>query len=93
VVWPDLFHGNGDFDFDCVCVDAPEIREPRGALLHASHHLYIQAMFTPLTRNTGKTAWFIDEFGAILPLVTVVFGIYFWNMRNQLARPGPGIES
>src|SRR5256885_5040608 len=41
-----------------------------GALLHASHNLYIQAIFTPLTRNTGKTAWFIDEFAAVLPLVT-----------------------
>jgi membrane protease YdiL (CAAX protease family) len=39
------------------------------AILHASHNLYIQAIFTPLTRNTGKTAWFIDEFGAILPIV------------------------
>src|SRR5271167_1758860 len=34
-----------------------------GALLHASHNLYIQGIFAPLTRNTGKTAWYIDEFG------------------------------
>ena len=55
-----------------------------GALLHASHNLYVQAIFTPLTRNTGKTAWFIDEFGAVLPLVTVAFAIYFWRRRNEL---------
>jgi membrane protease YdiL (CAAX protease family) len=55
-----------------------------GALLHASHNLYVQAIFTPLTRNTGKTSWFVDEFGAALPLVTVGFAIYFWTRRNEL---------
>lgn len=55
-----------------------------GALLHASHNLYVQGIFTPLTRNTGKTAWFIDEFGAVLPLITVCFAIYFWRRRTEL---------
>jgi hypothetical protein len=57
-----------------------------GALLHASHNLYVQGIFTPLTRNTGKTAWFIDEFGAILLLVVLGFGIYFWSRRNEVTR-------
>jgi uncharacterized protein len=57
-----------------------------GALLHASHNLYIQAIFTPLTRDTGKTAWFIDEFGAVLPLVTIAFAVYFWRRRGELER-------
>jgi uncharacterized protein len=55
-----------------------------GAILHASHNLYIQAIFTPLTRNTGKTAWFIDEFGAVLPVVVAAFAIYFWSRRKEL---------
>jgi membrane protease YdiL (CAAX protease family) len=55
-----------------------------GALLHASHNLYIQEIFNPLTRNTGKTAWFIDEFGAVLPVMAVGFAIYFWRRRNEL---------
>lgn len=63
-----------------------------GALLHASHNLYIQGIFTPLTRNTGKTAWFIDEFGAILPLVTLGFAIYFWRRRNELTQGDAGIS-
>jgi membrane protease YdiL (CAAX protease family) len=54
------------------------------ALLHASHNLYIQAILTPLTTNTGKTAWFIDEFGAVLPLVVLVFAVYFWSRRKEL---------
>jgi uncharacterized protein len=55
-----------------------------GAMLHASHNLYIQAILTPLTTNTGKTAWFIDEFGAVLPLVVAAFAIYFWSRRKEL---------
>jgi membrane protease YdiL (CAAX protease family) len=55
-----------------------------GAILHGSHNLYIQGIFTPLTRNTGKTAWFIDEFGCVLPLVAVAFAIYFWSKRREL---------
>lgn len=64
-----------------------------GALLHASHNLYIQGIFTPLTRNTGKTAWFIDEFGAVLPLVALAFGIYFWRRRTELSRTSTNPEA
>jgi len=55
-----------------------------GAILHASHNLYIQGIFTPLTRDTGKTAWFIDEFGLVLPLVMTAFAIHFWRRRHEL---------
>lgn len=55
-----------------------------GAILHGSHNLYIQGIFTPITRNTGKTAWFIDEFGCVLPLVAIAFAIYFWSKRQEL---------
>ena len=55
-----------------------------GAILHASHNLYVQAIFTPMTQNRGKTAWFIDEFGAVLPLVTILFAIYFWRRRREV---------
>jgi CAAX protease family protein len=54
------------------------------AILHGSHNLYVQAIFTPLTRDTGKTKWFIDEFGCVLPLVAVAFAIYFWTKRREL---------
>jgi membrane protease YdiL (CAAX protease family) len=55
-----------------------------GAILHGRHNLYIQGIFTPITRNTGKTAWFIDEFGCVLPLVAIAFAIYFWSKRREL---------
>jgi membrane protease YdiL (CAAX protease family) len=53
-------------------------------LLHASHNLFIQAIFTPLTIDTGNTKYFIDEFGVILPIVCVGFAIFFWTKRNEL---------
>jgi membrane protease YdiL (CAAX protease family) len=55
-----------------------------GAILHASHNLYIQGVFTPSTGDTGKTAWYIDEFGCVVPLVTIAFAIYFWTRRREL---------
>ena len=55
------------------------------ALLHASHNLYVQSIFTPLTHNSGNTPWFIDEFGVVLPIVTIAFAIFFWSRRGELA--------
>ncbi len=60
-----------------------------GAMLHASHNLFVQAIFTPLTRNTGTTAWYIDEFGAVLPAIAIVFAIYFWRRRHELPLSEP----
>lgn len=55
-----------------------------GVILHATHNLFIQAIFTPLTKDTGKTAYYIDEFGIVLPVVTVAFAIYYWSRRDEL---------
>lgn len=52
-------------------------------ILHASHNLFVD-VFTPLTADRGKTAWYIEEFGAVIPLVTVVLAIYFWGRRKEL---------
>jgi membrane protease YdiL (CAAX protease family) len=56
-----------------------------GVLLHASHNLFIQTFFSPLTTNTGKTAYFIDEFGCVLPVVSIAFAIYFWSRRREVS--------
>jgi CAAX protease family protein len=70
------------------------------AILHGAHNLYIQNIFTPLTRNTGKTNWFIDEFGVVLPMVVIAFAVYFWRRRAELPigntdlmNPSPIIET
>ena len=53
-------------------------------ILHASHNLFIQRLFTPLTSNTGKTAWIMDEFGIGLAIITLILGIYFYTRRGEL---------
>ena len=52
--------------------------------LHATHNTFIQNIFTPLTEDTGKTAYFIDEFGIVIPIIAIGFEIYFWKKRNEL---------
>jgi membrane protease YdiL (CAAX protease family) len=59
-----------------------------GVLLHASHNLFIQAVFTRLTSDTGNTKYFIDEFGCVLPLVSVVAAIVFYGKRKELEGVG-----
>lgn len=53
-------------------------------ILHATHNLYIQQIFTPLTLGNNNTPWFIGEFGVVLPMVTIVFAIYFIYRRKEL---------
>ena len=55
-----------------------------GVLLHASHNLFIQSFFTPLTQPNAKSPWYYDEFGAVVPAVILVFAIYFWSRRKEL---------
>jgi CAAX protease family protein len=55
-----------------------------GVILHAAHNLFIQGIFTPLTYDTGKTKYFTDEFGIVLPIVCIGFAVYFWIRRKEL---------
>ena len=55
-----------------------------GVILHASHNLFIQAIFTPLTIDTGNTKYFYDEFGIVLPVISLILAIYFWSRRGEL---------
>lgn len=54
-------------------------------LLHASHNLYIQGIFGPLTENTRFTKYFAGEFGAVLAVVGLLTGLLFWRHRSSLA--------
>lgn len=54
------------------------------ALLHASHNLFVQTIFTPLTIQTKITPYIIDEFGVGLALAGVVVALVFWQKRWQL---------
>ncbi|MCU0638770.1 MAG: CPBP family intramembrane metalloprotease [Candidatus Krumholzibacteria bacterium] len=54
-------------------------------VLHASHNLFIQGIFTPLTADTGITAWVIGEFGAGLAILLALTAWLFWRMRAEPA--------
>ena len=55
-------------------------------LLHSSHNLFVQTVFTPLTSDTGITAYVIDEFGVGLAIAFVVLGFVFWRKRSELSQ-------
>lgn len=55
-----------------------------GVILHASHNVFIQAFFTPLTGPTSWSAYVIDEFGVGLALAAVVVAYLFWRRRGKL---------
>ena len=56
------------------------------AILHASHNLFIQTFFTPLTAPRGAvTAYAIDEFGVATPAVALAIAFLFWRARDQVA--------
>ncbi len=55
-----------------------------GVLLHSSHNLFIQAIFTPLTGATRFTPYVIGEFGLGLALVALPVAYLFWRKRGEL---------
>jgi uncharacterized protein len=53
-------------------------------LLHASHNIFIQAVFTPMTGSARLTPYVIDEFGIGLAVVAVFVAYFFWRKRAEL---------
>lgn len=60
-----------------------------GALLHASHNLFVAGIFDNLTRNTGSTLWYTTEFGAALAITTTIAALYFWRRRAEVQESRP----
>lgn len=55
-----------------------------GMLLHASHNIFIQGFFDPLTRPAPVTNYVIGEFGAGLAIVAVVIAVICNKKRGEL---------
>jgi uncharacterized protein len=55
-----------------------------GMFLHASHNIFIQGFFDPLTRPALLTRYLIGEFGAGLAIVAVIVAVIFYEKRGQL---------
>jgi len=57
------------------------------AILHASHNLFIQAIFDRITAPVGRALYVTTEFGFGLVLSIGACAIYFWTRRNELPAP------
>jgi uncharacterized protein len=56
------------------------------AIFHGSHNLFIQSIFTPLTRDTGRTNYIIDEFGIGLVVTVGIAAVICWRAFSR--KPG-----
>jgi uncharacterized protein len=54
------------------------------AILHASHNLFVQAIFDELTKDTGRAKYVTTEFGFGLALVMWAVAVFFWTKRGEL---------
>jgi len=56
-------------------------------LLHASHNLYIQRLFDPLTTETSSLSkYVIGESGIALTIVFIALAVIFWGLRKRLPK-------
>jgi membrane protease YdiL (CAAX protease family) len=53
------------------------------AILHASHNLFVQAVFDVFTERPGLALYVVGEFGIGLALAGVVVGLVFWRRSVQ----------
>ena len=53
------------------------------AILHASHNLFIQSIFTPLTKDAGPTKYIIDEFGIGLVITVTIGAFIVWRCASR----------
>lgn len=49
------------------------------AVFHSVHNIYIQKIYTPLTISNETSTYWIDEYGLMIPILTTLLGLYFWN--------------
>jgi membrane protease YdiL (CAAX protease family) len=56
------------------------------AIMHASHNLFIQAVFDGMTAPEGRVLYITTEFGAGLALTVSAFALYFWARRGEVAQ-------
>ena len=58
-------------------------------LLHASHNLYIQRIFDPLTiENSPLSKYMIGESGIVMMVILIGVAVIFWQLRGRLSISG-----
>lgn len=56
-------------------------------IFHMSHNVFLQKFFGSMTAVKANSAWFVDEFGAVVPAVLLVLAVFFWKKRNSEFQP------
>ena len=56
--------------------------------LHASHNLWMQSIFFPLTTENEKTKWVAGDLGLAFVVVAAVVAVVFWAKREDLKACG-----
>ena len=51
---------------------------------HASHNLWMQSIFSPLTIDNEYTKWVGGDLGLALVIVSAVVAVVFWGKRGDL---------
>lgn len=59
-------------------------------IIHASHNLFTQAVFDPLTVDRGYTEYFTTEFGAGLAITYALVAYWCWRQRGSLPQLASG---
>lgn len=55
--------------------------------LHASHNLWMQSVFSPLTSDREYTKWVAGDLGFAFVIVAAVVAFVFWAKRGELKSP------
>lgn len=55
-----------------------------GVIFHASDNLFIEGVFSNLTKDTGITNYFVGEFGILIALVCLIPAYIFWKKRKEI---------
>ncbi|MRX10068.1 CPBP family intramembrane metalloprotease [Pseudoduganella sp. FT25W] len=59
------------------------------ALLHASHNLFVQAIFDALTADSGAVRYLTTEFGVGLGITIGITALLFWQRRGLIPGGAP----
>ena len=58
-------------------------------VFHMSHNVFLQKFFGPMTSEHSNSAWFLGEFGVVVPGILVVLAIFYWRKGNtEFGDPG-----
>ena len=52
-------------------------------IFHMSHNVFLQKFFDPMTSAKANSAWFLDEFGIVVPTILTVLAIFYWKKGNS----------